>query len=211
MEKYLPEDKDASIADFRKKTHKVMWRMLKSRDFQSFFACMDKLNKQGVPFDEITYNFAIFGSLINPRIDDNAAREVLSNMVAEKRFDPSLLRLQAGFLESYFMLKEVDATPNSLNLQRVARTFWQVSVNFKHQRMKLIRAKLADAAAAQREQAASSLLLEQGIQDDTELVGDEGVVAQKESTSRPFFLKGVFKGSGIRNRRRRSRQLWKRP
>lgn len=74
----------------------------------------------------------------------------LEAMQGERKFHPSLLRMQQDFLESYFELKEVDAAPNWQNLQRTAHTFWHISVNFKRRRVKELRRRLAEAAAEQR-------------------------------------------------------------
>ncbi|CAJ1352119.1 unnamed protein product, partial [Effrenium voratum] len=41
---------------------------------------------------------------------------VLQDMEEDGRFHPALLRLQRGFLDSFFELKEVDAAPNRKNL-----------------------------------------------------------------------------------------------
>ena len=135
----------------------------------------------------MTYNFALCGTLLNRKQDDELARQargvrqsmrqlrqVFMDMEEDGRFHPALLRLQRGealigerflpgFLDSYFELKEVDATPNRWNLlkawhvsckqviddlfkgvwlvprswhpiRQVTRTFWQISVNFKRHR-----------------------------------------------------------------------------
>ena len=122
--------------------HKWLWRFLRRRDFRRFEACLEALRSREIIFDEVTYNFALYGTLLNRKQDDELARqvatlsverhgrEVFVDMEEDGRFHPALLRLQRGqarigesfplgFLDSYFELKEVDATPNRWNLLKV--------------------------------------------------------------------------------------------
>ncbi|CAJ1407862.1 unnamed protein product [Effrenium voratum] len=96
--------------------HKWLWRFLRRRDFKRFEATLEALRDRDIPFDEVTYNFAMYGILLHPRQVDELSREVLQDMEEDGRFHPALLRLQRGFLDSFFELKEVDAAPNRKNL-----------------------------------------------------------------------------------------------
>lgn len=200
--RYVPDEAEAQN-ELRKKSHKWLWRFMKRRDWKRFDACIEQLQTRQLRFDEVTYNLAIYGALLHPRRDDEAARRMFSDMADSGRFHPALLRLQGGFLESYFELKEVDAAPNPWDLQKVAKTFWTISVNFKRDRIKTIRRKLAEAAATQLHGAAPELI--EG-EDEAEI---EGLMSDGESrprvkfpAKRPRQLRGVHKGSGVPNRRR---------
>jgi len=230
--RYVPDEAEA-VSTLRKSSHKWLWRFMKKRDWKRFDACLEQLHTRQLRFDEITYNLAIFGILLHPRREDEAVREVFSQMVEANRFHPALLRLQGGFVESYFELREVDAAPNPWNLLKVAKTFWQISVNFKRQRVKDTRRRLAEAAALERQR----LALEHAAAGDDESAGAAGAAAQtplpsllgyggggagaagesdeefsdgetrnkprvKFPAQRPRQVKGVFKGSGVPNRRK---------
>lgn len=205
LARYLPEEEDAS-KKLRKNSHKWLWRFMRRRDFGRFEACLDAMQNRGIAFDEVTYNFAMYGVLLNKKQDDELARQVLLDMEEEGRFHPALLRLQRGFLESYFELKAVEATPNRWNLLKVTRTFWQISVNFKRKRVKDTRAGLAAAASEQRARlAASGELVEApwlAEASDDELSDEDPGPRVKFPARRPRQLMNVFKGSGVPNRRK---------
>ncbi|CAE8650391.1 unnamed protein product [Polarella glacialis] len=206
LARYLPEEEETTKT-LKKNSHKWLWRWLRRRDFRRFDACIEELRKTELPFDEVTYNLAIYGMLLNPRRDDELAREVFAEMEEEGRFHPALLRLQGGFVESYFELKEVDAAPNAWNLLKVTKTFWHISVNFKRQRVKAVRARLAAAASDQRRLADGTLGLEangwHGQVDDADDVLSDAEVGPrvKFPARRPRQLKGVHKGGGVPRRR----------
>lgn len=201
--RYVPDEAEA-VNQLRKSTHKWLWRFMKRRDWRRFDSCIDELRTRRLQFDEVTYNLAMFGILLHPRHDDEVVRQVYAEMVDANRFHPTLLRLHGGFIDSYFELKEVDAAPNPWNLRKVAKTFWQISVNFKRQRIKEIRSKLSDAAARQRLHAGvvhpDAELLEDEL--ESAMSDGENVPRVKFPAKRPRQLQGVHKGSGVPNRRR---------
>lgn len=163
LARYFPDESiDAQVE--RALAHKWLWRWLRGKDWQRFDATLDKLIKKRVLFDEITYNLAIFGALLNPRDGGiEVAEQALATMKGEERFHPSLLRFLEGFLDSYIELSEVDAAPNGVNLNKAAKTFWSVSVEFKKLRVKGLRNRLASAALEQRrEKAVGAAALEGG-------------------------------------------------
>eukprot|EP00439_Symbiodinium_sp_Y106_P015794 s2464_g2.t1 len=96
--------------------HKWLWRFLRRRDWRRFEVCLERLRERDIQFDEVTYNFAMYGLILHPKKDDELAHQVFDEMKDDGRFHPALLRMQQGFLDSYFELKEVDATPNRFNL-----------------------------------------------------------------------------------------------
>lgn len=202
--RYVPDEVEA-VNTLRKSSHKWMWRYLKKGDWRRFDTCLEQISARGLVFDEITYNMAIFGALLHPKRDDAEARMFFTKMAEERRFNPALLRLQGGFVESYFELKEVEAEPNHLNLRKLARTFWEISRNFKRQRVKETRRKLAELASRQRSEQ-----LETGMQSnclainykEDELSDGENRPRVKFPAKRPRQLKGVHKGSGVPNRRK---------
>mmetsp|Transcript_164008 Transcript_164008/g.521449 ORF Transcript_164008/g.521449 Transcript_164008/m.521449 type:complete len:347 (-) Transcript_164008:21-1061(-) len=210
--RYVPDESEA-LNTLRKQSHRWLWRFIKRNDWKRFDVCLEQLRTRDLAFDEVTYNLVLFGILLHRRKDDELVRQVYAEMVDERRFHPALLRLQGGFVESYFELKEVDAAPNPVNLVKCARTFWQISVNFKRQRIKELRTKLADAATRQRQR----LLRERGAEavglsdealllpvydSDRELSDGENKPRVKFPAQRPRQLRGVFKGSGVPNRRK---------
>lgn len=209
MDRYLPEEQEQPQA-LRKRTHKAMWRLLKKRDWRRFDACFEELRSRQVAFDEVTYNLEIFGVLCNPRRDKQGALEVLERMTAEHKFNPVLLRLHSGFLDSYFELREVDAAPNPANLGKLVRTFWRISKNFKKHRIKDMRKKLAMAAGERRrrlqEAADAGELLEEGSDDD--LSDDSDNESNRRSSDVRFpargppKLRGIHKGSGAPRQRK---------
>merc|ERR1719482_969457 len=155
-----------------------------------------------------------FGALLNKRQDDSLAQQTLAEMTEDKRFHPALLRMHQGFLDSYFELKEVDAAPNFLNLRKVIKTFWQISVNFKRMRVKEFRRRLADAALEQRHRRA---LLE-GVPSlpepasSTDMHDDADASEMSDGLERgsgvrmparrfPRRLRGAHKGSGVPNQK----------
>eukprot|EP00933_Yihiella_yeosuensis_P037344 TRINITY_DN31242_c0_g1_i1.p1 TRINITY_DN31242_c0_g1~~TRINITY_DN31242_c0_g1_i1.p1 ORF type:complete len:320 (+),score=60.17 TRINITY_DN31242_c0_g1_i1:54-1013(+) len=213
LKRYLPEEEDVT-KQLKKNSHKWLFRWLRRRDWRRFDAVIEELRNCQLPFDEVTYNLAIYGILLHPGRDDELAREVFEEMASDGRFHPVLLRLQGGFLESYFELKEVDATPNAWNLLKVTKTFWQISVNFKRARVKEMRARLAAAAAEQRRQNAiqgeggGHAALESGRYYPQEDDEEEEVFSDPEHgprvkfpARRPRQLKNVHKGSGAPRRR----------
>eukprot|EP00929_Paragymnodinium_shiwhaense_P091606 TRINITY_DN51522_c0_g1_i1.p1 TRINITY_DN51522_c0_g1~~TRINITY_DN51522_c0_g1_i1.p1 ORF type:complete len:425 (+),score=99.54 TRINITY_DN51522_c0_g1_i1:121-1395(+) len=147
--KYLPEELE-TMKTRRRVNHKWLWRWLRRADWKRFDACLEKLKADGVPYDEVTYNLAIYSNLLNRWKEDRDAWQAIEEMEAERKFHPTLIRMQKGFLETYFDLKEVDAAPSWQNIQRVTHTFWHISVNFKRRRVKELRRRLSEAAAEQR-------------------------------------------------------------
>lgn len=206
---YVPDEQDRP-RELRKSSHKWIWRYMKKRDWKRFDACLEDLRAHQLPYDEVTYNLVMFGVLLHPRRDDEAIRQVFSEMVEASRFHPALLRLQGGFIDSYFELKEVDAAPNPWNLLKAAKTFWQISVNFKRKRVKDVRAKLASVAEAQRRQLLGVAQLEDmgssGGADELDAEMSDGDMANRSRVKfpakRPRQMKGVHRGSGVPNRRR---------
>jgi len=217
LQRYLPEEQEA-LKTLRKHGHKWLWRWIKRRDWKRFAACLEELRDRQVPFDEVTYTLSIFGILLNPRRDDALARQVLAEMAEEGKFHPSWLRFYEGFIDSYFELKEVDAAPNPWNLRKTAKTFWEVSVNFKRMRVKDLRGRLALAAGDMRRQQAlgAHALLEQRYmarpvksgkeeQDDEEPFEmsdfEEAPVVRMPAKRYPRTLRGAHKGSGVPRQR----------
>eukprot|EP00928_Gymnodinium_smaydae_P053949 TRINITY_DN37814_c0_g1_i1.p1 TRINITY_DN37814_c0_g1~~TRINITY_DN37814_c0_g1_i1.p1 ORF type:complete len:458 (+),score=99.40 TRINITY_DN37814_c0_g1_i1:130-1503(+) len=147
--RYLPEEADASKR-LRKHNHKWLWRWMMRRDWKRCDACFEAMREREVELDEITFNLAVFGALLDPSKDDEAARQLVSDMQRDGRFHPTLLRIQSDFVESYFDLKELDAAPGKITLQKVAKTFWHISVSFKRRRVRELRSRLAAAAGEQR-------------------------------------------------------------
>eukprot|EP00913_Durusdinium_trenchii_P017742 g16673.t1 len=126
------------------------WSRVKAEYDKRYGFPAPEMQNREILFDEVTYNFAMYGILLHPRQEDELARQAFLDMEEDGRFHPALLRLHRGFLESYFELKEVDATPNPMNLLKVTRTFWQISVNFKRKRVKETRFRLAARGAQHR-------------------------------------------------------------
>ncbi|CAJ1369272.1 unnamed protein product, partial [Effrenium voratum] len=73
--RYLPEE-DEAPKKLRKNSHKWLWRFLRRRDFKRFEATLEALRDRDIPFDEVTYNFAMYGILLHPRQVDELSREV---------------------------------------------------------------------------------------------------------------------------------------
>lgn len=131
------EDEDKLIADIfpgerqsvvekRKRVHKVVWRSLKQKKWDQFQWCFDQLQMRGLPFDEVTYNFAIYGTLIaHPKRDVEEKIEkafsLLAQMEAMGIYHPVLVRLHRNFLRGYAELCQIDAMPNRLNVLKVGR------------------------------------------------------------------------------------------
>lgn len=203
--RYVPDEAGA-LNTLRKESHKWLWRYVKKRDFSRFDACMEQLRDRQLPFDEITYNFAVFGILMHPKKDGELARQVMAEMVEERRFHPALLRLLGGFVESYFELKEVDAAPNRDDLEKLARTMWQISVNFKRGRIKETRRRLAEAASLHREQLTdehgASVPALPEYDSDGEMSDGESKRRVKFPAKRPRALRNVYRGSGVPNRKK---------
>lgn len=204
LARYLPEEEETTKT-LKKNSHKWLWRWLKRRDFRRFEACIEELQSCELPFDEVTYNLAMYQILLNPRRDDDLARQVLADMIEDGRFHPAYIRLQTGFLESYFELKEVDAAPSRWNLLKVTKTFWHVAVNFKRKRVKEMRARLAAAAQQQRQLAAGrgeEVIASLEAEEEEDALSDiEYGPRVKFPAKRPRQLKGVHKGSGVPRRR----------
>jgi len=209
LQRYLPEEEDMS-KKLRKNSHKWLWRFLRRRDWRRFEVCLERLRERDIQFDEVTYNFAMYGLILHPKKDDELAHQVFDEMKDDGRFHPALLRMQQGFLDSYFELKEVDATPNRFNLLKVTRTFWQISVNFKRLRVKETKKRLAAAAEQERERlAASGLLLEEPSVYRDEAADTDGELSDLElgprvkwPARRPYQMKNVHKGSGVPHRKK---------
>lgn len=215
LQRYLPEEQEA-LKTLRKRGHKWLWRWIKRRDWKRHAACLEELRERQVPFDEVTYTLSIFGILLNPRRDDALVRQVLLEMTEDSKFHPTWLRFVEGFMDSYFELKEVDAAPNTWNLKKVAKSFWQVSVNFKRMRVKELRGRLASAASEMRLRQASSAhgFLEQRYaselmnagedqeEDPFEMSDSEQASAVRFPAKRyPRTLRGAHKGSGVPRQR----------
>jgi len=202
--RYMPDEAEAEN-ELRKKSHKWLWRYMQRRDWKRFDVCLEQMQDRQLRFDEVTYNMAIYGVLLHPRRDDEVARRILSDMVEEKRYHPTLLRLHTGFIESYFELKEVEAAPNPWDLLKVAKTFWQVSVNFKRERVKTVRRKLAEAAMEQLPDSQGVIAGAEEYEEELAGLLDDGQHKPggvRFPAKRPQQLKAVHKGSGVPNRRR---------
>eukprot|EP00927_Polykrikos_kofoidii_P059502 TRINITY_DN54651_c0_g1_i1.p1 TRINITY_DN54651_c0_g1~~TRINITY_DN54651_c0_g1_i1.p1 ORF type:complete len:438 (+),score=83.32 TRINITY_DN54651_c0_g1_i1:175-1314(+) len=171
--RYLPDEQE-SITKFRMRSHKWLWRFIRQRAWRKHDACMEAMKKQRVNFDEVTYNLAIFSALLHPQRQDELARQLVNEMAASGKFHPALLRLHRGFAESYFELREVDATPTRDNLLRLAKTFWHISVKFKRRRVREIRQKLAEASARQRQRLASEQAAVEAAEEREQLLAVRG-------------------------------------
>lgn len=208
---HLPDQREVPQI-LRKKGHKWLWQWMKRREWKKYDACLEELRSRQIPFDEVTYNLAIFGVLLHPRRDDELARVVLNEMITDGKFHPVLIRLQENFLESYFELKELDAAPNRLNLRKTAQTLWHISVNFKRQRIFEFRQRLAEAAAARRsisaEHSGSLTNSTIDLQDEEEMDDGLGMFEQEYEElgpPKPSTARGIYKGSGVPNNRKRWR------
>lgn len=210
MARYLPEEREEPQM-LRRRVHKQVWRLMRKRDWKRLDGCFEQLRSRQVTFDEITYNMEIFAVLCNPRRDKEEALEALQRMAAEGKFNPVLLRLHSGFLDSYFDLCKVDAAPNPVNLGKLAMTFWHISKNFKRHRIKQLRAKLARAAGEQRrrlqEAADAGELLEEGSEDELSDDGDDEkrrkrLLGVRFPAKGPPKLRGIYRGSGVPRQRR---------
>jgi len=206
--RYLPDENEATQR-LRKLGHRWMWRWIDRRDWKRWDACLERMKADSIPFDEVTYNLMIFGMLLHPRQEDVEAQLFLAEMAAARKFHPALLRLQSGFVDSYFELKEVDATPSRENLQKVAKTFWRISLLFKKRRVKELRQRLAEAASEQRRLAVAGYSDERRIEEQQELEDAlAGTMSDEEDgprvkfpARRPRQLQGVHRGSGVPKRR----------
>ncbi|CAE7584712.1 ddx1 [Symbiodinium natans] len=84
----------AKALGYKQGGHKWLWRFLRRRDWRRFEACLERLRERDIQFDEVTYNFAMYGLMLHPQKDDELASQVFDEMKEDGRFHPALLDSQ---------------------------------------------------------------------------------------------------------------------
>lgn len=135
----LPDERDA-VSAARKEYHKKMGELIRKSDWKRYEALIDSFRTSNISLDEVSFTLLFNGSLLSPDGGTALATSLIEEMKGSECIHPSLLRLHEAFLASLIDLQAFDAYPNELNLRKSLKPLWEISAEFKRNRMRAFRA-----------------------------------------------------------------------
>jgi hypothetical protein len=135
----LPDERK-EVVSLRKEYHRKLHLCMKKRHWQRYDLLVDSLRNSNISLDEVSFTLLFNGCLLSPQGGLQHAASLLEQMRSNELMHPSLVRLHEAFLASLKDLEQFDAYPNELNLRKSLKPLWEISAEFKRNRMRAFRA-----------------------------------------------------------------------